>query len=434
MKKLKYLVTAVPLLITFLIWVEVQIRIESAIDLRSVLYMGGQLTGLFAVVLLAQSYVLATRIKLVENLFGGLDKSYKVHAMISKTGFALILLHPMLLAFSISSSFEGFLLFLAPKFNLSPAAFGFASLALYAILIALSIYRFLPYHVWKFTHQFIGVPFILAGYHAFNAGSTFALSPYMKGWMSFIVLAGLIAYLYKVVLYRWVGPRHIFTVVELINLGDKVEVYLKPIKQNFKFNAGEFVFLGVKNNKNIPKEQHPFTIASDPNKGNIKIAYKALGDYTKTLKSYLKVGDMIDIYGPYGHFSSQKFKNYKDQIWIAGGIGVTPFLSMLEYEVSIKGNKNIHFFYCSNDEKDAVYNDHIKQLSQSTKNIFFESYLADEKGKITAEYIVNKIKDDIKNKLILLCGPMPMMIALKKQFMQVGIKEDRIVFEEFNLV
>ncbi|MBP9758645.1 ferric reductase-like transmembrane domain-containing protein [Candidatus Dojkabacteria bacterium] len=434
MKYKRFLIILIPLIITLLLWIEVKARAEISWSLDTIFRFGGQLAGLLAISLLAQSYVLATRFKFIENLFGGLDKSYKVHSLISKTGFVLILLHPMLIASSVASNFEGFIKFFTPQFNLSPLTYGSMSLALYTMLIVISIYRFLPYHIWKFTHQFIGVPFMLAGYHAFNIGSTFEASPFMRYWMTLVVATGVVAYLYKVILYRWFGPKHRFTVVDIKDFGDKVEIYLKPAKQKFVFKAGEFVFLSIRNNKEISKEQHPFTIASDPGKEYVKIAFKVLGDFTKKLKVELKTGDEVDVFGPYGHFNSENFAAYKNQIWISGGIGVTPFLSMLEFEAQKNSKKNIHFFYCNNVEKEAIHKDLISRLSKESKSVNFENYLAKEKGKITADYIVKQIKDEIKDRIILLCGPMPMMLALKKQFMKLGVSPKNIVFEEFNLV
>lgn len=434
MKYKKYLIIITPVLITLILWIEVEVRKNINWSLDSLFRIGGQLTGLIAITLLAQSYVLATRFRFIENLFGGLDKSYKVHSLISKTGFLLILLHPVLIAASFVSTFSGFLNFFKPRFDLSPFTMGSVSLILYTLLVSISIYRFLPYHIWKFTHQFIGVPFILAGYHAFNAGSTFEASIYMRLWMSLVVAIGIFAYLYKVVLYRWLGPKHRFTVVEIKDFGDKAEIFLKPTNKNFSFKAGEFVFLSIRNNKNISREQHPFTIASDPSKEYIKIIFKVLGDYTKILKENLQTGDMVEVFGPYGHFNSENFSKYKNQIWISGGIGVTPFLSMLEYEAEKKDDKNIHFFYCNNVEEEAIHKNLISRLSSEVNNVSFENYLAGKKGRITADYVVKQIKDGVKDKVVLLCGPMPMMLALKKQFMKLGVPQKNIVFEEFNLV
>src|SRR5690606_38125149 len=77
---------------------------------------------------------------------------------------------------------------------------------------------------------------------------------------------------------------------------------------------------------------HPFTIASADQGDARRITFqiKGLGDYTKTLVRRLGPGHAVRVEGPYGRFLHSRQRNGAQQAWVAGGIGITPFLAWLE--------------------------------------------------------------------------------------------------------
>ena len=150
----------------------------------------------------------------------------------------------------------------------------------------------------------------------------------------------------------------------------------------------------------------------------------AIGDYTKDIKN-IKSGEPALIEGPYGRFKS----NAKDQIWVAGGIGITPFLSMAK---NLK-EKKADLYYCVNKKEEAVFLPELKAIAEKNKNFNLIPHYSNEKGHITANYINNTSKN-IKEKDILLCGPVSMMTSLKKSFKSLGINTNKIRSEEFKLL
>jgi len=94
-----------------------------------------------------------------------------------------------------------------------------------------------------------------------------------------------------------------------------------------QFNPGQFVFISF--NQESLSESHPFPISSGPDENLLRITIKNLGDYTKTLTEKLQKGTIAKIEGPYGVFSYKNTPN-ENQIWIAGGIGITPFVSFIK--------------------------------------------------------------------------------------------------------
>jgi len=88
--------------------------------------------------------------------------------------------------------------------------------------------------------------------------------------------------------------------------------------------SGQFVFVTF----DASEGAHPFTISSAwTGDGHMQFLIKDLGDYTKVLPATLKVGDPVKIEGPYGRFNFSGTR--RRQIWVGGGIGVTPFVARL---------------------------------------------------------------------------------------------------------
>ena len=104
--------------------------------------------------------------------------------------------------------------------------------------------------------------------------------------------------------------------------------------------AGQFAFVTFSTDEGA----HPFTIASAPNalgtsaEGEplLRLVIKPLGDYTRTLRQRLRAGQRVDIEGPYGCFDGAGAR-HRQQVWVAAGVGVTPFLALLEARQSGAG-------------------------------------------------------------------------------------------------
>jgi predicted ferric reductase len=177
----------------------------------------------------------------------------------------------------------------------------------------------------------------------------------------------------------------------------------------------------------IGSESHPFSISSASAANNLQLVIKSLGDFTAKLKD-LSPGLPVAVEGPYGKFSHLNILN-KNQIWIAGGVGITPFLSMAR---SLDNNYQVDLYYCVNKPEEAVLLSELQEIAK-TKNLRVIPWYSSEKGYLNAGRIL-ELSPDLNNRDILLCGPTAFMFSLKDQLRKFKIKRKNIHFENFQLI
>ncbi len=415
-------------LITFLIWFPHMVR--SHFEIYLFLSKASALIGLC---LLSLTIILSLRNNFVESFFGGLDKVYKAHHFVGIIAAIVILLHPIFLIVRAIPDWDSTLVYIVPGMSTS-ITYGILSLYLMLILLAFTLIIKLPYKIWHFTHHFMGVVLILATWHTLASARHIIEFPLLGIWVLLFASIGIISYFYTLFLYRIIGPKFRASVEYVKIKGDITEIKLKTIDKKIKFHPGQFIFIKFPTLENS-FEMFPFSISSSNSEDLIRISAKMSGDFTSHKLPKINVGDKIYLYGPYGKFGEKYLFEKKDMIWIAGGIGVTPFISMLKHKNSSKYNK-INFIWTCKDEKSAVYDKEIKNIIKENDNINYILWLSKERGRLSAKAIMDLCHpgEKINDKLIFLCGPNKMMMELSDQFIKMGAKPNNIIFEDFNLI
>lgn len=385
----------------------------------------GQLAGLVGMALFSFSLMLSARFIILDKYFKGLNNVYAKHSLIGQVSFILLLLHPLFLVFKYAGgSLIGAVLF----FSLSAdwaKNWGALALSLMILLIILTLYLRPRYHIWKITHKFFGLAFFMASLHVLMIPSDISHYAPLRVYMLMLAALGLMAFTYRTLFGKFLVNKYNYIVESVTALNNNVwEISLKPLNQKLPFKAGQFIFVSFID-PSISKESHPFSISSSPSDTNLTITVKALGDYTNKLIN-LRPGATALLEGPFGSFSHQNSR-YKNQVWIAGGIGITPFLSMAK-SLKLNNDYAIDLFYCVKNNNEPIHLDLFKSLNPQIK---LHLFCFDESGYVNAEAI-SSLSGTLTEKDIFICAPLSMVASLRQQILAQGVARKLIHSEEFN--
>ncbi len=118
---------------------------------------------------------------------------------------------------------------------------------------------------------------------------------------------------------------------------------------------------------------------------------------------------------------------------IAGGIGITPFLSLLGYEAHRPHDRTTYLYYCVKNANRAVFCDEIHRYAQINKRIISRIHCTATSGFLSISDL-QRLPGGFKNKNFFLCGPPLMMDSFTKQLQELGVKSRNIITEHFDLV
>ncbi len=408
----------------------------------------GNILGLIGFVLYAINLLLAIRHRWLENFFQGLNRVYIAHHITGGIALALLVFHPFFLAarsldFKLMETFAESARFLWPRgvdttlsylevqdaVSINAGIIAFWGMV---VLLLLTFFVKLPYRLWLFTHRFLGLAFLFALLHIITINSDTTQSALLKWYMIAWGLVGIAAFLYRTVFGGVLVRRYPYKVKRVIVDGPMTMIELMPIGKSIAFKSGQFIFIRFlwSQEKGIIPEAHPFSIASAPQEDGLRLYVKALGDFTSGLHG-LKEETVAEVEGAFGRFTPARY-GVNPQIWIAGGIGITPFLSMARNMQQLP--QKIYLVYSVATRSEMVEASVLQDfLPQHYKNFVFMPYITDEQdGKfLTAQYIETHIEGGFSGKEIFLCGPPAMMKAMRGQIRDKGIPNRKIHSEEF---
>jgi predicted ferric reductase len=384
----------------------------------------GEVFGSIIIVLMSCSLFLSTRPRWAEPFFGGLDKMYLTHRRTSTGAFLLMFVH--LLTVPITTvglrlgnylamiSFLGIVAIILP--TLAPR------------IPFLNKLTQSTYEGWKKLHRFIGIFFITGFIHSLTIKGLDAFIAI--NWVQVFFIIGTVSYLYTEVFGKFFRKYVPYTVEDVNHPnGSTTEVVLRakqtPIQ---KHRAGQFLFVRFPKEK-LLDESHPFTISSAPHEDVLRVTIKAGGDFTRHLFSNLQAGMDAVIEGAYGLFDHKT--GGQKQIWVAGGIGVTPFLSFIR---SMDGNlaQDVDFYYTVRHREEAVFVEEIESAAKQNPRLKVYIRFSSTEGSLTADEIIKNAGGNISGHHIYMCGPLPMVQAFEKKFLEANVPAANIHYEEFN--
>lgn len=389
----------------------------------------GQISGLIAMTMFSITFLLSTRMKIIEDYFGGMDKVYKAHGILGASAMIIILIHPIFLVLKfIPENFRQAATYLLPSSNWS-VNFGIIALLGMVVLVAITYFMRIKYQKWKFTHEFFGLVFFFAAIHTITVAQEVALDEIFQGYdiYAYAVSAiGLICFTYTLLIRNRLLNKWVDYKVESVRkvAKESYEIIMVAQKKAIDYKAGQFIYVRFSNSE-LGKEAHPFSIASKTNEPKIKIIIKELGDYTQKIHK-LQKGDLAQIDGPYGRFNWENAKA-KKQVWIAAGIGITPFLGLAEDigEERFQDSK-IDLYQSVKHKEDLISQERLEEIQRKNKNFRFIPWITSEKGRIG-------IADFYKGNELeyYLCGPEGFKSEIREKLIEKGVPKQKIFTEEF---
>lgn len=399
--------------------------------------------NLLAMMAFFVQFPLGSRLKQIP-IFANIDWSISKHKKAGQWLGAIFLLHPLLiLGPRFFVSFNDAMVSIVETITSPQMLTGVIAWCLMIVWILTSIFKnHLPmrYETWRFTHVvgFVVIAF-LATLHVTSVGSHGQFqSQFTIVWWTLCSLSVLmVGYNYLIKPLRIKKQPFALTQVSKISSSDWLVTLENKSNKPFSFEAGQFVWLNTSGSTKGVSD-HPFSIASCKDTlPTLSFIIRELGDYTSTLGT-LTVGQDVYIDGPYGSLSLKDSEDMHGITLIAGGAGIGPMLSLLRELANQNETRPVRLIYGNNKIDQMVCQPEIVSLETTMVDFHQQLVCVEETGvndihtgvidKSCIESSINIAQKESWG--IYVCGPAPMVHAVKKHANTLKINSDHIHFEQ----
>ncbi len=399
--------------------------------------------GFIALAMMALQFSLTARINRIEASYG-IDIILQFHRYISLVAFALVLIHPLIL-FVVQPETLQLLNFFTAPWRAKMAVLG--TLALIALVVT-TIWRQklkIPYEPWRTLHGVLAVLTVGLGLgHAIAVGNYLGLF-----WKAVLWTAIALAALWLLVYVRLVKPFFMLKKPYLVEEvrpehGNVWTLALRPRgHEGIRFDPGQFAWITLEISP-FRMREHPFSMSSNgDNPERIEFSIKALGDFTKTIKD-VKPGTKAFLDGPYGVFTTERYEDSAGFVLIAGGIGITPMMSILvtqaERKAERKDERPYLLIYASKTWEDVTFSEELDKLKEKLDltivHVLREppENWSGEKGYVDKELLERYIPKRRATRQYFICAAPKMMEQVELALHQLDVPPTNIHMEHFNLV
>ena len=203
----------------------------------------------------------------------------------------------------------------------------------------------------------------------------------------------------------------------------------------FDFKAGQF--LSVRFSIDGKAVSRCYSVSSAPEAtGYLEISVKRQGLVSGLLHATIRPGSMLDVMRPAGAFVYPA-DDHRPVTLIAGGVGITPLMSMLRHSQLADPTRPVTLLYSVRTQKDIAFRDELGWIAQRHRMAKVVIATAEEpprdgclSGMINRDLLTAQV-EDLQHNIFLLCGPPPMIEAMKRLLADLGVAPDQIRFEEF---
>lgn len=397
--------------------------------------------GFIGLAMMALQFVLTARFKWLKAPYGS-DLVYHFHRQISFVAFTLIVAHPLLLFIFSPKTIALLNVFTAPW----RARFAIVAVLSLVGLIIFSVWRKklkIDYYQWRIWHGILSILAVgmalvhveMAGYYVNTPWKRLLWIIYAVFWVGLLVFTRLIKPLLL--------SHKQYRVADVIKeRGDAWTLVLEPVgHKGIRFHPGQFAWINVRSSPFSEKE-HPFSISSSAAEpSRLTFTIKELGDFTLTIKE-TQIGERVFVDGPYGSFTIDRHDHARGFIFIAGGVGITPMMSMLRTMAYRKETRPLVLLYANRDWDGVIFREELETLKQHLDLTIIHILEKPPEGwNGKSGYISRPTIEEVippgakRNQFeIFLCGPPPMMRAVDRSIKELGLWPGDYHYERFDLV
>ncbi len=227
---------------------------------------------------------------------------------------------------------------------------------------------------------------------------------------------------------------------DCVSVSFEVPASLQP---EYEFLPGQH--LTLKTTVNGAEVRRSYSLCSSPNSGELRVAVKQVagGQFSAFANENLRVGDTLDVMTPMGNFTLETAPDHrKHYVAFAAGSGITPVISMLKTVLAQEPASHFTLFFGNRTTESIIFRDEIEDLkNEHLTRLSVHHILSQEDGGVDLFYgridegkcrrFCTRLLDVADVDAFYICGPEPMILAVKSTLLELGVDEKRIHFELF---
>lgn len=428
-------------LVTLLVAVAVAIYFAAApgLSARGTWFVIGEASGIAAATLLALVVILAARVRPLEWLFGDMTRVYVAHGVIGLTILALVSVHPLLYVTGTLAADAGARAAAHVIVPFHLVALDWVSYILIATALVFTLYLRVSFETWRLTHLLLGAAMVVTGYsilienHAFD---TFAI-PGLRIYLFVLFGLATAAFLWVAGISRLLDPKREYEITDVTHHPDAgaIELRARPVGKRLDYKPGQFVGVDLLDDRlqvNRDFEAHPFSITTSPEDDEIGLLVQAQGEHTERIQQ-IAVADEARalIHSPHGRFAVDR-PSQKKQLWVGGGVGITPFLSMADdlarhpdryadYEVTLVAGVD--------SPAQAFFWERLRGCAERCPCLTVHLWDRQQRGLPNAAGLAELVDGGLGDHAVMLSGPEAMISALEGELHAAGVPRGQIRWE-----
>ena len=399
-----------------------------------------QYSGIVGIGVMSLAMMLAVRPVFLERYVDGLDKMYRLHKWLGITGLLVSVTHWLIAKGPKWAVGFGWLErpVRPPRPGLPDGSLqqifasqrglaeGVGEWAFYlaVVLMLLALIKYFPYRRFFQTHRLLAVTYLAFVFHAVILLKFDYWASPLGAVMAVIMALGSVSAVLSLLRKR-LGGRRVAAEVTAVDWQQEMGVLAVDLRLGAGWpghQAGQFAFVTF----HADEGPHPYTIASAwAGDGHVRFLIKGLGDYTSALPSRLRVGDRAVLEGPYGRFNFAG--SGRRQIWISGGIGITPFVARMQALAEAISGQPVDLFHSTAQLTPEI----AQRLNEDAERAKIRLHLFHGR-KFAITDLLNGVKD-WRDADIWFCGPAAFGRQVRDSLLALGLPARRFHQELFEM-